>query len=123
MNNAKEMMEIAVNALDEKKAIDIRVIDISNVSLVADYFVIAAASNPNQMSALTKNVDEMLTKAGYNLKSQEGNSYSTWILLDYTDIIVHVFTEEDREFYNLEKLWQDGVEIPVKDIIKKKEEQ
>ncbi|MBQ1871360.1 MAG: ribosome silencing factor [Lachnospiraceae bacterium] len=123
MNNAKEMMEIAVNALDEKKAIDIRVIDISNVSLVADYFVIAAASNPNQMSALTRNVDEMLTKAGYNLKSQEGNSYSTWILLDYTDIIVHVFTEEDREFYNLEKLWQDGVEIPVKDIIKKKEEQ
>lgn len=122
MNNAKEMMEIAVNALDEKKAIDIRVIDISNVSLVADYFVIAAASNPNQMSALTRNVDEMLTKAGYNLKSQEGNSYSTWILLDYTDIIVHVFTEEDREFYNLEKLWQDGVEIPVKDIIKKKEE-
>ncbi|MCR5345692.1 MAG: ribosome silencing factor [Lachnospiraceae bacterium] len=123
MNNAKEMMEIAVNALDEKKAIDIRVIDISNVSLVADYFVIAAASNPNQMSALTRNVDEMLTRAGYNLKSQEGNSYSTWILLDYTDIIVHVFTEEDREFYNLEKLWQDGVEIPVKDIIKKKEEQ
>ena len=122
MNNAKEMMEIAVNALDEKKAIDIRVIDISNVSLVADYFVIAAASNQNQMSALTRNVDEKLTKEGYSLKSQEGNSYSSWILLDYTDIIVHVFTEEDREFYNLEKLWQDGVEIPVKDIIKEKED-
>jgi len=121
MNNAKDMMEIAAKALDEKKAIDIRVIDISNVSLVADYFVIAAASNQNQMSALTRNVDEKLTKAGYSLKSQEGNSYSSWILLDYTDIIVHVFTEEDREFYNLEKLWQDGTEIPVNEIIKKEE--
>ncbi|MBQ7077761.1 MAG: ribosome silencing factor [Lachnospiraceae bacterium] len=121
MNNARNMMEIAANALDEKKAIDIRIIDISNVSLVADYFVIAAASNQNQMGALVKAVDEKLTKAGYTLKSQEGNMYSSWILLDYTDIIVHIFTEEDREFYDLEKLWQDGTEIPAKEVIKTEE--
>lgn len=121
MNNARNMMEIAANALDEKKAIDIRIIDISNVSLVADYFVIAAASNQNQMGALVKAVDEKLTKTGYSLKSQEGNMYSSWILLDYTDIIVHIFTEEDREFYDLEKLWQDGTEIPAKEVIKTEE--
>ena len=117
MTNTLEMVKIACHGLSEKKATDIKVIDITNVSLVADYFVIASASNQNQMAALVRSVDEELTKAGYQLKSQEGNNYSSWILLDYTDIIVHVFTEEDREFYNLEKLWQDGTEVDVSEFV------
>ncbi len=117
MADTREMTRLACVGLSEKKAEDIRIIDISNVSLVADYFVIAAASNQNQMSALVRSVDEELTKGGYNLKSQEGNNYSSWILLDYTDIIVHIFTKEDREFYKLEKLWQDGKEIDLKEFL------
>ncbi|MCR4955870.1 MAG: ribosome silencing factor [Lachnospiraceae bacterium] len=113
MADAKEMVRIAHHALDEKKASDIKVIDITGVSLITDYFIIASASNQNQMSALVRSVDEELSKAGYQLKAQEGNNYSSWILLDYTDIIVHVFTEEDRDFYNLEKLWKDGTEIDI----------
>lgn len=118
MTDARKMVELSVKSLDEKKAIDIKVIDISNISLIADYFVIAAASNPNQMNALVRAVDEELTKNGCHLKSQEGNEYSSWILLDYTDIIVHIFTEDDRAFYNLEKLWQDGKEVDINEFLK-----
>ncbi len=117
MPNTMDMVKLACHGLSEKKAGDIKVIDITNVSLVADYFIIASASNQNQMTALVRGVDEELTKAGYSLKSQEGNNYSSWILLDYTDIIVHIFTEEDREFYKLEKLWQDGTEVDIQDFI------
>ena len=113
------MALLACEALEDKKASDIKVIDISNISLIADYFVIAAASNQNQMSALVRGVDEELNKAGYELKQQEGNNYSSWILLDYNDIIVHVFTEEDREFYNLEKLWVDGTEVDIEEFLEK----
>ena len=117
MPDSKEMVKLACHGLSEKKADDIRVIDISEVSLIADYFILASASNQNQMSAVVRSVDEELTKAGYHLKSQEGNNYSSWILLDYTDIVVHIFTKEDRHFYNLEKLWQDGKEVDIQDIL------
>jgi ribosome-associated protein len=113
MADSLEMVKLACHGLSEKKAENIEVIDITDVSVMSDYFIIASASNQNQMSALVRSVDEELTKAGYTLKSQEGNNYSSWILLDYTDIIVHIFTHEDREFYNLEKLWQDGKKIGI----------
>ena len=113
MNKSLEMVKLAYHGLDDKKATDIKVIDISNLSVIADYFVIANANNSNQMGALVRSVDENLHKAGYTLKQQEGNNYSSWILLDYNDIIVHIFTQEDRSFYNLEKLWKDGVEVDV----------
>ncbi|MBE5906906.1 MAG: ribosome silencing factor [Lachnospiraceae bacterium] len=113
MADSLEMVKLACHGLSEKKAENIEVIDITDVSVMSDYFIIASASNQNQMSALVRSVDEELTKAGYTLKSQEGNNYSSWILLDYTDIIVHIFTHEDREFYNLEKLWQDGKKLEL----------
>lgn len=113
MTDSLEMVKLACHGLSEKKAEDIEVIDISEVSVMSDYFILASASNQNQMSALVRSVDEEMTKAGYTLKSQEGNQYSSWILLDYTDIIVHLFTREDREFYSLEKLWQDGKKVEI----------
>ena len=111
-----KMVKLAVDGLQDKLGKDIKVIDISKLSDITDYFVIAAAGNQNQMSALVRSVDEKLEKAGYHLKSQEGNNYSSWILLDYTDIIVHIFTEEDREFYNIEKLWKDGEEVDIESL-------
>ncbi|WP_099468235.1 ribosome silencing factor [Konateibacter massiliensis] len=111
MNNSKEMTKIAFQALDDKKAEDIRIIDISGVSVMADYFIIANGTNENQVKALVDNVQEELYKAGYESKQVEGYRSGSWILLDYGDIIVHIFSKEDRLFYDLERIWRDGKEV------------
>ena len=116
MNNSKEMAKLACKALEEKKAENIRVIDISEVSVIADYFIIADGMNPNQLQAMRDSVDEELYKAGYKVKQIEGNQRSSWILMDYTDIIVHIFSQEDRLFYNLEKVWHDGKQIDINEL-------
>ena len=103
-------------ALSEKKAEDIRVIDITAITVVADYFVIASASNPLQMNALQDAVDEVMVKNGMSSKNIEGNKNSTWILMDYEDIIIHIFSKEDRIFYDLERIWQDGVAVSPEEL-------
>ena len=103
-----DMVKAAVEALKDKKAEDITVIDIAEVSSIADYFIIANGSNQNQLSAMQDAVDEALYKAGLHAKQIEGNNKSTWILMDYQDIIVHLFSKEDRLFYDLERIWRDG---------------
>ena len=113
---SRKMAKIACHALDDKKADDIRVIDIGDISVIADYFVIASGSNSNQIQAMVDAVEEELYKAGHTVKQIEGNRGSTWILMDYRDIIVHVFSKEDRLFYNLERIWTDGKQIAVEDL-------
>ena len=111
--NAKEMVKTAVAALQDKKGEDIRVIDISGVTVIADYFIIASGSNPNQVQALVDNVEEQMHKAGYDDPRVEGYNTASWVLLDYNDVIVHVFSQDDRLFYDLERIWRDGKEIDV----------
>lgn len=108
---SRELAKIAVHALEDKKGMDISVIDISKVSVIADYFVIATGSNTNQVQALVDNVENEMAKNGITQCNKEGNSSSTWILMDFKEIIVHVFSEDDRTFYNLERIWRDGVQI------------
>ena len=108
MNQSKEMVRLAVEALDEKKGEDIKIIDIQGVTVIADYFVLASASNSSQTQALIDNVEEKLFKAGFECRQKEGNLSSTWVLLDYGDVIVHVFSKEARLFYDLERIWRDG---------------
>ena len=108
MEQAKEMVKLAINALEEKKGEEIRVIDIRQVSVMADYFLIASGSNANQVQAMADNVEETLGKAGYPCRQVEGYQSANWILMDYGDIIVHVFCREDRMFYDLERIWRDG---------------
>ncbi len=115
-NDSKEMAKLACKALEEKKAENIRLIDISEVSVIADYFIIANGLNPNQLQAMQDAVDEALYKAGYRVKQIEGNQRSSWILMDYSDIIVHIFSKEDRLFYNLEKVWHDGKQIELDEL-------
>ena len=103
-----EIVKKAVTALEDKKAEDITVIDISEVSSIADYFIIANGSNANQLAAMQDAVDEAFYKAGLQAKQIEGNRNSTWILIDYNDVIVHLFDKEDRLFYDLERIWKDG---------------
>lgn len=111
--NAKEMVKTAVAALQDKKGEDIRVIDISGVTVIADYFIIASGSNPNQVQALVDNVEEQMYKSGYDDPRVEGYNTASWVLLDYNDVIVHVFSQDDRLFYDLERIWRDGKEIDV----------
>lgn len=116
MNKAKEMARVAYDALDEKKGTDIKIIDISQISVIADYFIIATGNSSNQVSALVENVEEQMHKNGFNMKQREGGGHSPWVLLDYADIIVHVFDKENRSFYNLEHIWHDGREVSREEL-------
>lgn len=108
-----ELVKLAVEALEDKKAEDIRAIDISEVSVVADVFLIAGGINRSQIQALCDNVEEKLGKAGYPVKQIEGYETASWILMDFGDIIVHLFDKENRLLYDLERLWRDGKELKL----------
>ena len=114
--NAAELCKIAVEALEDRKAEDVKVIDIREISPIADYFIIANGTNQNQIQAMRDAADEALYKASLTVKQVEGNQNSTWILMDYGDIIIHIFSKEDRLFYDLERIWRDGKEIDVKEL-------
>lgn len=103
-----EILELINSKLEEKQAIDIRILDISEISIMADYFVIASAKNIRQLNALRDLIDEELSKIGKHLSHLEGNNNANWILMDYGDIIIHLFDEESRAFYDLEHIWKGG---------------
>ena len=116
MDQAKKMAKIAFEALEDKKGENVCAIDISSVSVLADYFVIANGNSDSQVRALVDNVEEKMHKAGYELKEQEGNNSGTWVLLDYGDIIIHIFDRENRPFYNLERIWSDGKDVEMNEL-------
>lgn len=105
---SNEMAKLAALALEEKKAYDIRILDIKAISAIGDYLVIADGSNKNQIQAMCDGVEEKMQLAGVPLKNREGYANAGWILLDYYDIIVHIFSNEERSFYDLEHIWRDG---------------
>ena len=111
-----EFARIAIAALEEKKASEIRVIDISEVSVLADYFIIANGSNRPQMQAMSDEVSEKMEKAGAVLKQVEGYDNASWILLDFGDVIVHIFGEQDRLLYDLERIWRDGTQTTIGEL-------
>lgn len=113
---SKELAKLACDALDDKKALEIKVINIENVSTLADYFIIASGTNHNQVQAMADNVDETLGRAGYEPKQIEGYQNANWILIDYRDIVIHIFDEENRLFYDLERIWRDGTVVEVEDL-------
>lgn len=116
-NQGTETVKVIYHALQDKKAGDIRIIRLSNkVSIVADYFVIASGSNRNQVHALADNVEEELHKIGHHPRHIEGYQTAHWILMDYGDFIIHIFDEENRSFYDLERLWRDGAAIEIPDF-------
>ncbi len=109
--NSYDIAKLAITALEDKKAEDIKVIDISEVSVIADYFIIANGSNRSQIQALSDHVEETLGKAGVPLRQVEGYNNANWVLLDFHDVIVHIFDKENRLFYDLERIWRDGKPI------------
>ena len=122
MGKELEMARLAVKALDEKKGKDIQVIDIREVSVIADYFVIASASNVNQVEAMVDSVEELLGKAGFEPRQIEGSRNSSWVLMDYEDVIVHIFDEENRLFYDLERIWRDGKVLDIRTFLKEQDQ-
>ncbi len=114
-----KMAEIAVKALDSKKASDIKAIRIEDLTTIADYFVIASASSTTQLKALADEVEYELEKQGVSCHHREGMQSQEWILIDYGDIVVHIFIKDSRAFYNLDKMWSDGTEIDISEWIVK----
>lgn len=112
-----ETAKLAAKALSAKKGFDIKVIKIDDISVLSDYMVIATGTSNTQVKAMADNVEYELAEAGVSVSHIEGYRSNTWILMDYIDVIVHVFMEEAREFYDLERLWQDGESIDISDII------
>ena len=112
----QKMAALAISALEDKKAEDIKIIDISHISVMADYFIIASGNSRNQVQAMIDNVEDTLGRQGMTPKQVEGYQNANWVLMDYRDIIVHVFDKENRLFYNLERIWRDGNMIEIEDL-------
>ena len=117
IEQSREMAKLACEALADKKGEDIRVIDIAGISVLADYFIIAGGGSKPQLQAMINNVQEKMHEAGFDVKRIEGNRDSSWVLMDFKDIVVHIFLREDRLFYDLERIWSDGKQILPDEIM------
>jgi ribosome-associated protein len=107
-DKSRELTRKACDAADSKKARDIKILDIKDISPITDYFIICSGSSSIQVKAIADEIYDKLTECGISLYHKEGYDTAKWILLDYGDVIIHIFHEEDRSFYNLERLWADA---------------
>ena len=115
--NSYEQSILTAKAISSKKGLNIKLIEIGDISSPADYMVIATGTSSTHVTAIADEVEYQLDEAGISVSHIEGYRSNSWILLDYVDVIVHIFSDEAREFYDLERLWQDGKEIDISDIV------
>ncbi len=113
MSITLEMTKTAIQALEDKKGEDIQVIDIGEISPIADYFILASGSNRSQIQAMADAVEEKMNQSGHPLKQIEGYDGANWILMDYYDVVVHIFDRDSRMFYDLERIWADGKTLDI----------
>ena len=109
-------IDITLAVEDDKMAEDITILDIREISVMADYFIIANSDNTSQMNAMKNAVENVMAMHGINAQQIEGGNNSSWILMDYEDVIVHLFSRDDRLFYNLERIWQDGKKVSIEEL-------
>ncbi len=110
MSEVEKKLAIITDAIDDKKGIDIKVMDISQLTTIADYFVIVSGNSSTQAQAIADGIDGKMTENGYEKMARDGYQSGRWILLDYEDIIVHIFHKEERDYYKLERLWTENRE-------------
>ena len=115
--NSYEQSILTAKAISSKKGLNIKLIEIGDISSLADYMVIATGTSSTHVKAIADEVEYQLDEAGISVSHIVGYRSNSWILLDYVDVIVHIFSDEAREFYDLERLWQDGKEIDISDIV------
>ena len=113
-----EKLKIIVKALDGKKAENINVLKVSDLTILADYFVIADGTSNTHVKALAEEVDYQLSERGTEPSKRESDTGNTWMILDYSDIIVHIFRKDTRDFYKLDGLWADGESIDISEMLK-----
>lgn len=113
MTKFEKKLTIILKACESKKAYDFTLIDISNLTSVSDYFIICTGNNEKQNAAIADEVIDKMAEEGFKIHHKEGYQTGKWILLDYGFAIVHVFHKDEREFYDIESLWADGVTIDV----------
>ncbi|MBQ6539660.1 MAG: ribosome silencing factor [Oscillospiraceae bacterium] len=113
----KEMAELAVKALDSKKARDIKLLKTTDITVLADYFIICTAGSATQIKTLSDEVDRVLTEQGEPSIRVEGYRNGGWVLVDFGCLIVHIFLQEIREFYDLERLWSDAEDVDISALI------
>mgnify|MGYP005795502969 CR=1 FL=1 len=114
---SKELAGKIVKILDSKKALDIRVIGISDLTIIADYFVLATGTSNTQVKALADEVEYQLKQQDIMPNRMEGYNSSSWILVDYGNVVVHIFQKDTRDFYSLERLWADGEQIDINEFL------
>ena len=116
MLTSEQIAGIAAKALDDKKAVDIKVLKTAEQTVLADYFVICNGTSSTHIKALVNEVDKQLSEAGEPPVRREGLRSDIWVLMDFGSVIVHVFTDEARKFCNLERLWSDSEEVPLSSL-------
>ena len=112
----KEMTKVICEAASDKKARDIVVMDMQGLTSSTDYFVICSANTATQVRAIADNVEEEMDKAGISFDHKEGYREGEWVLMDYGDVIIHIFNQEDRLFFDLERIWKDGQDVGIADL-------
>lgn len=116
---AKEITEIVAAALSDKKGQDIKALHTADLTTLAEYFVICTGTSSTQIKALSDAVEKAMSEAGEEPHHIEGHRGGTWVLLDYSCVVVHIFTEETRQFYDLERLWRDAEEVDLSAVLTK----
>lgn len=114
MVNSLESAQLMAEAADEKKAFDILILDLRGLTYLADYFVICSGSNTTQVGAIADQIMQNLARHGVRTSHVEGQTGSAWLLMDYGDVVVHIFDEQTRIYYSLEKLWNDAPRVALR---------
>ncbi|MFC8688417.1 ribosome silencing factor [Brevibacillus porteri] len=111
VKTVEDLAQLVVKAIEDKKAENLKVLDIKKLSVIADYFMICHGNNERQVQAIVREIRDQAHKNGFDVRGIEGADEGRWVLVDLGDIVIHVFHREDREFYNLERLWKDAEEV------------
>lgn len=119
--NSEKIIKIALNALNEKKATQLSAIHVGELTVITEYFIIATANSSSHIKALADIVDEKLSKEGIEARHIEGKA-TGWVLLDYNSVVIHIFSREAREFYGLDRMWNDGEQLDLSEILDSEEE-
>ena len=117
----EKKVELIVNCYDDKTAHEIVAMEVGELTSVADYFVIGSAPSSTQVKAIADEIEEKMEKAGFRAVHREGYNSAMWILLDYSDIVCHIFNDETRKFYDIERLWSDAKKLDIEKLIQRED--